>query len=180
MTKDKTLKLALEALEQYLPYQRNEKERIAFAAIKEALAQPEHHPQHSHSHQEMYAELHLYEEISQHYAKCNPGAANLRDWVSERMDKPVQPVQPVQPQEPVAFYNPQKGGFYWAKPTTIHAPLAVEFVPLALYTSPPQRQWVGLTDEEREQHRDDWRSNIHDREIMAIEATLKKKNHDTR
>ena len=33
------LELALEALEQYLPYQRNEKERIAFAAIKAALSQ---------------------------------------------------------------------------------------------------------------------------------------------
>lgn len=25
-------------------------------------------------------------------------------------------------QELVAFYNPQHGGFYWAKPTTISAP----------------------------------------------------------
>jgi hypothetical protein len=40
----------------------------------------------------------------------------------------------------------------------------------------PQRQWVGLTDEEREQHRDDWRSNIHDKEFRAIEAKLKEKN----
>ena len=39
-----------------------------------------------------------------------------------------------------------------------------------------QRQWVGLTDEEREQHRDDWRSNIHDKEFRAIEAKLKEKN----
>ena len=76
-------------------------------------------------------------------------------------------------QEPVAFYNPQHGGFYWAKPTTIYAPQAVDIVPLALYTTPPaaqpeqelaedvvayhsdgtrtvriapQRPWVGLTD----------------------------------
>ena len=44
------------------------------------------------------------------------------------------------------------------------------------YTTPPQRTWVGLTDEEREQHRDDWRSNIHDKEFRAIEAKLKEKN----
>jgi hypothetical protein len=66
----------------------------AITAIREALAQPEHHPQHSHTLPEMYAELHLYEEINRYYALCNPGAANLRDWVAERMDKPVQPVQP--------------------------------------------------------------------------------------
>jgi hypothetical protein len=38
------------------------------------------------------------------------------------------------------------------------------------------KPWVGLTDEEREQHRDDWRSNIHDKEFRAIEAKLKEKN----
>lgn len=44
MTKDEALKLALEAVEQYLPYQRNEKERIAFAAINSALALVESPP----------------------------------------------------------------------------------------------------------------------------------------
>lgn len=44
--------------------------------------------------------------------------------------------------------------------------------------TPPaaQRQWVGLTEEEREQHRDDWHANIHDKEFRAIEAKLKEKN----
>jgi hypothetical protein len=40
----------------------------------------------------------------------------------------------------------------------------------------PQRPWVGLTGDEREQHRNDWRSNIHDKEFQAIEAKLKEKN----
>jgi hypothetical protein len=39
-----------------------------------------------------------------------------------------------------------------------------------------QRQWVDLTDEERDQHRDDWRSNIHDKEFQAIENLLRSKN----
>jgi hypothetical protein len=39
-----------------------------------------------------------------------------------------------------------------------------------------RKPWVGLTDEEREQHRDDWRSNIHDKEFQAIEAKLREKN----
>ena len=42
----------------------------------------------------------------------------------------------------------------------------------------PKREWVGLTDEEREQHRNDWHSNIHDKEFYAIEAKLKEKNFD--
>jgi hypothetical protein len=41
-----------------------------------------------------------------------------------------------------------------------------------------KRQWVGLSAEEREQHRDDWHSNIHDKEFRAIEAKLKEKNCD--
>lgn len=44
------------------------------------------------------------------------------------------------------------------------------------YISPPQRQWVWLTEEEREQHRNDWYSNIHDKEFEAIEDKLRRKN----
>ena len=40
-------------------------------------------------------------------------------------------------QEPVAYYHPHKG-FYWAKPTRISAPTAVDVKPLPLYTTPPQ------------------------------------------
>ena len=41
-------------------------------------------------------------------------------------------------QEPVAYYHPHKG-FYWAKPTSISAPTAVDVEPLPLYAHPPQR-----------------------------------------
>ena len=41
---------------------------------------------------------------------------------------------------------------------------------------PAQRTWVGLTENEREQHRNDWHSNIHDKEFQAIEAKLKERN----
>jgi hypothetical protein len=60
------------------------------------------------------------------------------------------PAQPAPVQEPVAFFDPQGKGFYWAKPTQITAPVTVDVEPLPLYTTPPasQRQWVGLTNEE--------------------------------
>ena len=74
--------------------------------------------------------------------------------------------------EPVAYFDPQKGGFYWAKPTKIKAPVTVDVEPLLLYTTPQQGcdqcgksggyalyclvcaekyvkpEWIGLTDEE--------------------------------
>jgi len=52
-------------------------------------------------------------------------------------------------QEPVAYYHPHKG-FYWAKPTHISAPTAVDVPPVPLYVKwkAAQRPWQGLTDEE--------------------------------
>jgi hypothetical protein len=76
--------------------------------------------------------------------------------------------------EPIAFFDPQEKGFYWAKPTKITAPTIVDVEPLPLYT---QRTWVGLTDEEQRNiaYSDincwDWG------ELMdAVEAKLKEKN----
>jgi len=37
-------------------------------------------------------------------------------------------------QEPVAFYHP-RSGFYWAKPTSIFAPTAVDVPPMPLYAA---------------------------------------------
>ena len=45
--------------------------------------------------------------------------------------------QPAPVQEPVAFFDPQGKGFYWAKPTKITAPVTVDVKPLPLYTTPP-------------------------------------------
>jgi hypothetical protein len=73
--------------------------------------------------------------------------------------------------EPIAFFDPQEKGFYWAKPTKITAPTIVDVEPLALYT---QRTWVGLTDDEVE--------NLclavgtEPIEVRLIEAKLKEKN----
>jgi hypothetical protein len=40
-------------------------------------------------------------------------------------------------QEPVAFFDPQGKGFYWAKHTKITAPVTVAVDPMPLYTTPP-------------------------------------------
>ena len=57
--------------------------------------------------------------------------------------------EPPAKQEPVAFFDPQSKGFYWAKPTKVIPPVTVDVEPLPLYTSPPaQRTWVGLSDAE--------------------------------
>ena len=75
--------------------------------------------------------------------------------------------------EPVAYFSPQKGGFYWAKPTTVTAPVTIDVEPLPFYTTPQGcaecgngggyalycvacvekffgkgKEWVGLTDQD--------------------------------
>ena len=123
----------------------------------------EHHPKHSHTLQEMYAELHLYEEINEHYAKCNPGASNLRDWVAERMDKP----QPVQPEH--------RDGF-WCVDLTCNKCYGSEF---RFKHATPQRPWVGLTDEDLKPLSDKWRivyGGWVEDFAKEIEAKLKERN----
>jgi hypothetical protein len=72
--------------------------------------------------------------------------------------------------EPIAFFDPQEKGFYWAQPTKITAPTIVDVEPLPLYT---QRTWVGLTDEEINVAAScqSWKPFA-----KAIEAKLKEKN----
>jgi hypothetical protein len=80
-------------------------------------------------------------------------------------------------QEPVAFFNPHDNKFYWAKPTKITAPITVYVEPMPLYTAPPQRPWVGLTQEEVEQFHNwkdcTWSTN---ELVQYVEATLRSKN----
>ena len=51
-------------------------------------------------------------------------------------------------QEPVAFINAEQRTFEWAKPTSWHTPTVVNLPKIPLYTAPPQRPWVGLTDDD--------------------------------
>jgi hypothetical protein len=102
--------------------------------------------------------------------------------------------------EPVAYFNPQEGGFHWAKPTKVEAPVSVDVEPLPLYTTPQKGcdecgvgggyalyclacaekyvklEWVGLTTDELVdlviKH-----AGLPTKLAEAIEAKLKQKNN---
>ena len=131
------------------------------------------------------------------------------DW--QTREKGAEPLytapQPKQEQgEPVAYFNPQKGGFYWAKPTKVEAPVSVDVEPLPLYTTPQTKgcdecgigggyalyclvcaekffgkgkEWVGLTEEDLKPICDEWRiiyGGWVDNFAKEIEDKLKDKN----
>lgn len=67
--------------------------------------------------------------------------------------------------EPVAFINVEKRTIEWACPTRWETPTIVLMDKIPLYT---KREWVGLTDEEREEATG-W-------SVEHIETKLKEKN----
>jgi len=87
----------------------------------------------------------------------------------------VLPLYTQQEQEPVAwraknFYQNQEGWFYVDHLTDLIQP---KFEPL--YTTPPQRTWVGLTKEER--HEISMANKLYVADIMAAhEEELKRRN----
>ena len=77
-------------------------------------------------------------------------------------------------QEPVAYINIEERKLEWAyKYMSWNTPTVVNLPKIPLYTTPPQRTWVGLTDEDDI----DWEDggNLKDL-VKAIEARLKDKN----
>ena len=89
------------------------------------------------------------------------------DALRERLAQPEQ--------EPVAYLCENAVGhkyFRWKKPSSTYKPIA-------LYTTPPQRPWVGLTDEELEAMAEKFVTNCYFDTLKyarAIEAKLKEKN----
>ena len=104
-------------------------------------------------------------------------------------------------EEPVAYFNPQEGGFYWAKPTKVEAPITVNVEPLPLYTTPQgcaecgvgggyalycvacaekffgNKEWVSLTDEDMEFLFPHGKSAWLTETLKVFEAKLKQKNN---
>jgi hypothetical protein len=99
-------------------------------------------------------------------------------WRDEAYKQAGHPL-PEREQEPVAFINVEQRKLEWAKYMSWDTPTVVNLPKIPLYTTPPQRTWVGLTDEEivlisadcaaTHQHMD-----IHF--ARAIEAKLKERN----
>ena len=160
MSKDEALRLALEALktiDEAMPFP---VAKLAQSAIKQALAQSEQEP--------VGKFAKFTDGVWREVTDGSPGvllytAPPQRELVGLTED------------EPVAYYHPHKG-FYWAKPTRISAPTAVDVKPLPLYTTLPQRTWVGLTGVEVNHV---FASNVGypERMIKAVENLLKEKNN---
>jgi hypothetical protein len=83
-------------------------------------------------------------------------------------------------QEPVAFINVEERKLEWAKHMTWDTPTVVNIPKIPLYTTPPQRTWAGLTDEEIDHIYTGIRAVHHEIDsyvfARAIETKLKEKN----
>ena len=86
----------------------------AITALREALAQPEQEPS---QWRDMIVVSLVREGVNKHKAR------ELADHFVAQPER-----------EPVAYYHPHKG-FYWAKPTSIFAPTAVDVPPMPLYAA---------------------------------------------
>ena len=124
--------------------------QIARDAVKEALAQPERD----------------YER-----GFIDGMQKQMQSSVDKAVNRMAQPEQ-----EPVAYLCENAVGhkyFRWKKPSSTYKPIA-------LYTTPPQRTWHGLTDEEIDYIYTGIRAVHHDVDsdvlCRAIEAKLKEKN----
>ena len=162
MTKE-ALKMALEALEEPKEHFAKHRRLEAITDIKETLAQPEQDNTYG------YASRLATAIWQKHYMEDAPKwkPLNTTEGVLTQIDnmtcglvkeKPSQPEQ-----EPVAWMSDQDVGFkkseFGATPT------------VPLYTTQPQRTWVGLTDDERDE------ICLGDESIArSIEAMLREKN----
>ena len=80
-------------------------------------------------------------------------------------------------QEPVAWMSPNKESFVHAEDVGNSVPNWTDYYTIPLYTTPPQRTWVGLTDEDKQTAFDDTQEGGGFWEFAdAIEANLQEKN----
>ena len=97
----------------------------------------------------------------------------MQSSVDKAVNRMAQPEQ-----EPVAYINIEERKLEWAyKYMSWDTPTVVNLPKIPLYTTPPQRTWVGLTDEEI-----DKTLKVYEQDYgwisfaKAIEAKLKEKN----
>ena len=161
MTKDEALKLALETLEAdplemvadangHMVFLKDK----AITAIKEALAQPEQIMQDSTCSTTLHLQGKPYPRTCK---KCGLGPC-----IAQPSTQPEQ--------KPLAWISTGPARmFHWTADKPAYGD---DWVPL--YTTPPQRTWVGLTDEEIKDILDCGRGGLVD--IKKTEAKLKDKN----
>lgn len=85
--------------------------------------------------------------------------------------------------DPVAFIDVTNRTLEWAKPTRWETPTVVKMDKVPLYTAPPKKEWVALTEDEVDDIGCDFATLGGDIECknwfafyLAIEAKLKEKN----
>ena len=150
MTKDEALKLALELFEDI--------DVTVINVIKEALAQPEQEPVAWATREDFYRELehrlkHIREEmkIKTVTMRCKDYDVALsiiyNDFGRVLVGQPCIPPKPKEPeQEPVAWMDDYNACKCSDNETRCFSDRV--FRMMQKYTAPPQREWVGLTDEE--------------------------------
>ncbi len=161
MTKDEALRLALEALE-YPGPSWIEARQPAITALKAAL--------------EAKDEPVVWNEgVPAMLPKQKEGETFIVSY-EPKLEAKDEPVAWISPTELLVMRGNALGG---AKDWRINVGLKPEDGDVGLYTTPPQRAWVGLTDVEvngfSEQYWDDDNMSMHSL-IKAIEAKLKEKN----
>ena len=130
VNKDDALKLALEALEHEADKGNDDAYKVERDAIKEALAQTEQ------------SVVRMPTSSDEAAAMQMLGFAYLQHHAPERLAQPEQ--------EPVYlawFYEEETNGG-WFETTKDHYDITDEEDRWLLYTTPPKREWVGLTDAE--------------------------------
>lgn len=150
MTQTEALKLALEALEMYREYtpEGNGVAEQAITAIKAALAN-----------EALERKAENARELGLDY---------------EPLEAKDEPVAWISPTELLVMRGNALGG---AKDWRVNVGLKPEDGDVGLYTTPPQRTWVGLTDDEWNELYDEYVPLKHYARLMeAIEAKLKEKN----
>ena len=176
MTKDEALKLALEALEAHADIGINSDKAII--AIKQALAQPEHkcnsHPKAphgfnrnaSHANDRYTCECESWDAYEAGY---QAGVTAGIEMSTETEQKPVAWLGFNERGECREVFTPKM------KETFPNYPTA-DMIPV--YTTPPQRTWVGLTDEEIAQGcKESWvTEQAWQSAVWWAEAKLKEKN----
>jgi len=181
MTKDKALKMALEALEnaEYGDYGNKELNK-AITAIKKALAQPKQEPVAWATKEDFYRELEHEIKRMREEMKIKSVTMRCKDYdvalpiiyndfgrvLVGQVSIPPKPKEPEQ--EPVAWMD--KDGDVLS--ASVIDGNGLRNIPL--YTIPPQRTWVGLTDDEIQNIVDCGRPTVVN--IRKAEQLLKEKN----